>query len=369
MRVSFKAQAEDGAVPGSTAWNNFGYHYELTDGTTTQSLSAMSLDVGVQVPAAPELKKLLVDDEDKPLEATEDMGFTFVEYEGTPLSGEYATQAELIEALGKQDPARNYRVVTVPVELGKTESDVVYLTKSYMNGEGVKQDGQDDWAWTDGGTYTIVEVGTAGGLTFKDINKAPGGSYQFTYRATKNVELEVTNEETIWTLNVHKVDGNNTQTNLSGAVFALYSLDESDKLAETEYIKLLKPYAGITIDRVVTFTDATQAQHTGYLVRVGRTGADGTLSFTELERDSYYLLEVQAPDGYNLPDVPGTLVSRDEATAGVLNKDINNFPGYDLPSTGGPGTTLFTLGGVALMGAACIAGYRKRSRKGDGPCC
>lgn len=37
--------------------------------------------------------------------------------------------------------------------------------------------------------------------------------------------------------------------------------------------------------------------------------------------------------------------------------------GYELPLTGGPGTKLFTLGGIALIAAAVIYGFGKRRRR------
>lgn len=367
VRVSFDAVAAGDAEPAAIAWNNFGYHYELTSGTQVISLSALALRVGVQVPSAPILIKQLVDDQGNELVADDDFAFRFVVYVGEALQGSYASEAELIAALVAD--SRNYRIVEIKVPSGSSESDPLYLRESVMNE--LQSDGMAPWDWSNNGTYTITELPTGNGLTFKSFNNVENVTHEFTYKDVESHAIVCVNEETIWTLSVHKVNGSNTSQSLTGAVFALYSPEEDDALTKEKYEELLAPYGDLDIKTVLTEEDlGSDHPRTGYLVDVKKIeDKNGILSFEELERDRYYLLEVQAPDGFNLPDVPGQIVRRSDATAGLLEITVSNFPGYDLPSTGGPGTTLFTLGGVALMGAACIAGYRKRSRKGDGPCC
>ncbi|MBM6952892.1 leucine-rich repeat protein [Enorma phocaeensis] len=361
VRVTFNAQAAEDATPGTLAWNNYGYHYAVVNGESTTELSALSLPVGVRVPTAPVLTKRVIDDEGQPVELENTQTFRFVVYTGGPVTGTYATDEELLNAL-QNTPDRNYRVFEVTVPAGASASEPVYLTKAYM--DLLAHEGKSGWTWADDATYTIYELECPDGYEFGNINNEPDSAVDFKYDASQNIVLTATNQEVLWSITVNKVDGDNN-TPLTGAVFALYSPNEADKLDEVpgEYgdldIKLeLEGIGGVTSAK-------------GYLAGVVTIeNANGSYTWTDLKRDRYYLLEVKAPDGYVMPDQPGQVIYRDQdAQTGVATITVANFGSFELPSTGGPGTTLFTLGGVALMGAACIAGYRKRSRKGDGPCC
>lgn len=362
VRVTFNAQAAEDATPGTLAWNNFGYRYAVVNGDSTTELSALSLPVGVRVPTAPVLTKRVVDDENNPVDLENEQTFEFVVYTGEPMTVEYATDEELLLAL-RNDSERNYRVVEVVVPAGDSESDPVYLTKAFM--DSLNHAGKPDWTWADDATYTIYELECPDGYEFGNINNDPDSAVDFKYDASQNIVLTATNQEVLWSITVNKVDGDNN-TPLTGAVFALYSPNEADKLN-----KVPGEYDGLDIKLELENLGVAGATK-GYLadvVTIEDTGR-GSHTWTDLKRDRYYLLEVKAPEGYVMPDQPGQMVYRDrDGKTGVATVTVDNFGSFELPSTGGPGTTLFTLGGVALMGAACIAGYRKRSRKGDGPCC
>lgn len=62
--------------------------------------------------------------------------------------------------------------------------------------------------------------------------------------------------------------------------------------------------------------------------------------------------------------VNGEPVSMTDANAVVPLRIINN-PGFDLPKTGGYGTWMFTVGGVALLGAAAFIVIRSRKHKNE----
>lgn len=77
---------------------------------------------------------------------------------------------------------------------------------------------------------------------------------------------------------------------------------------------------------------------------------------------TYYVQEVN----------PGNYTPGYENNGGISSGTItitnraSDSPSYELPSTGGPGTTLFTTGGLALMGIALLYGYweiRKKKRE------
>ena len=133
------------------------------------------------------------------------------------------------------------------------------------------------------------------------------------------------------------------------------------------------------------------------------TGTDTSVfTFTGLDDGNYRITEAAAPDGYNkidpvyftitaahetvvdAGDVPqltaltgtesanpetGTLLGltfiKDTNNADSLTADIQNFPGSILPGTGGMGTTVFYIVGIALVaGAAAIITVRiKKARR------
>ncbi len=134
------------------------------------------------------------------------------------------------------------------------------------------------------------------------------------------------------TVNVVKVDGN-TKAPLAGATFKL------------------------TSDTDTTGTSLT-------------TGEDGTVKFTGLKAGTYYVEETVAPSGYNINSKKFTITI---STSGVVTGDgvnnskltVNDYP-LTVPQTGGTGTIMFTIGGVALIACAGVLFFilmRKKATK------
>lgn len=111
-----------------------------------------------------------------------------------------------------------------------------------------------------------------------------------------------------------------------------------------------------------------------------------------LEDDTYSLTEIATDKGYVLlKDAVKIVITTKEngacekcgtklltASATVNGKDVTmtdgnaiapltviNNPGFDLPKTGGYGTWMFTVGGVALLGAAAFIVIRSRKHKNE----
>ena len=91
------------------------------------------------------------------------------------------------------------------------------------------------------------------------------------------------------------------------------------------------------------------------------TDANGTATFAKYEANGtnydYYLVETQAPSGYNILDNAVKVNFTDtevEATAGVYTVKVPNKSGIQLPITGGTGTVIFTIIGIALMVGAVM---------------
>ena len=109
---------------------------------------------------------------------------------------------------------------------------------------------------------------------------------------------------------------------------------------------------------------------------------DDTYSLTETATDKGYVLLKDAVKiviktaengtceqcGAKLQTASATVNSKDitmtEGNAIVPLTVVNN-PGFDLPKTGGYGTWMFTIGGVALLGAAAFIVIRSRKHKNE----
>ena len=120
--------------------------------------------------------------------------------------------------------------------------------------------------------------------------------------------------------------------------------------------------------------------------------AQGHIVVKGLEDDAYSLTEIATDKGYVLlKDAVKIVIKTAEngtceqcgaklltASATVNGKDVTmtdgnaivpltviNNPGFDLPKTGGYGTWMFTVGGVALLGAAAFIVIRSRKHKNE----
>ena len=120
--------------------------------------------------------------------------------------------------------------------------------------------------------------------------------------------------------------------------------------------------------------------------------SSGHIVVKGLEDDAYSLTETATDKGYVLlKDAIKIVIKTSEngqcekcgtklltASAAVNGKDVTmtdgnaivpltvvNNPGFDLPKTGGYGTWMFTVGGVALLGAAAFIVIRSRKHKNE----
>ncbi|MCD7752896.1 MAG: leucine-rich repeat protein [Lachnospiraceae bacterium] len=356
VTIEFAAVAsfEDGTSiePSAIAWNNFGYHYALKDVPT--ELTAMPLVVGVQVPSAPRLTKKLVGLDGTAYEAESDTKFTFVIYKGEELTDSegksYTTQSDLEAAL--RNESREHRIVTLTVNKGESSGTLSLIGS---NGLGANESW---WTWTQGQEYTIAEFlsddsyelqswSASGGIS---TDAANGNSYTFTYDREKELRLTCTNTYEVWDLTLTKVDADSydaesdTYTKkLSGAVFALYSrVQPSPEVTSSNG-------AASTIDVNGT---------TWYLYKESKSDNGGEITWNGLTEESYYIVEVKAPDGYNL-DFKSHEISRTSNSESIT---VTNEAGYVLPKSGGIGTGIFTLLGLMLCGGAAVMLWSRRRR-------
>ena len=101
------------------------------------------------------------------------------------------------------------------------------------------------------------------------------------------------------------------------------------------------------------------------------TGDDGTLIIEGLDVGTYWFTEKTAPEGYSINATPSKAVLTTNGSTEITQNltaetDMTDTKLSSLPSTGGIGTTIFTVGGCAIMIAAAglyFASRRKQENK------
>ncbi len=163
-------------------------------------------------------------------------------------------------------------------------------------------------------------------------------------------------------IEIKKVEANSKpEKTLNGATFEVWRVSDSGDVIN-----------GTNGDRGTLITTVTTSGN-------GTTKIDKKLAINR----TYYLKEVQAPNGYYLLNdlikieikndgVWVTVSQKDggsgnsekiEAESGVVTLTVNDIFGSELPNTGGTGTKLFTFSGGAIIAASSLMyGYKKRQK-------
>ena len=96
------------------------------------------------------------------------------------------------------------------------------------------------------------------------------------------------------------------------------------------------------------------------------TGEDGTLTIKGLnDNDKYSFKEVQAPNGYSIneTDAVAKWGANSPATNKIGTASMKDTKLSSLPSTGGIGTTIFTIGGCVIMIVAAGLFFASRRKE------
>lgn len=125
---------------------------------------------------------------------------------------------------------------------------------------------------------------------------------------------------------------------------------------------------GIQVTKLRTNTDEklAGAEFTLYNseheeVATMETEGDGLATFGGLDAGTYYLKETKAPDGYVCSkDEIKIVIPEDAGSDNFFRMEVYNS---QIPLTGGVGTTLFTIGGAAIIVGAGIVFVVTRRRK------
>lgn len=171
-------------------------------------------------------------------------------------------------------------------------------------------------------------------------------------------------------LQIKKVDSANTDKLLAGAKFKLYKNKDDADAVNDKAIKVNKKADGkYVVDPVGTTTEIVSVSN-----QLDDINTGCNLYLNGLEAGTYYLVETEAPDGYN--KVSGTIeVTITKSTTTNVSEwtltaqgaegqvlTVQNSTGTILPSTGGAGTIIFSIvAGVLILGVE--ASFIKDRRK------
>ncbi|MDD6269421.1 MAG: SpaH/EbpB family LPXTG-anchored major pilin, partial [Oscillospiraceae bacterium] len=206
-------------------------------------------------------------------------------------------------------------------------------------------------SWSANGGKQLVITYTA---TLNDnavVNAAQTNTATFDYSnypyvADSHQQKTATATVRTFAIKIDKFKDGSEATKLAGAKFDLYRTATQAEIDE-----------GTAVD-----IPQTTPEVKGILLQSGIiTDENGVGTFAKYEANGanydYYLVETQAPSGYNILTnaVKVNFTDTDvAATAGVYTVKVPNSAGITLPITGGAGTVLFTVIGIAFMAGAVI---------------
>jgi len=217
-------------------------------------------------------------------------------------------------------------------------------------------------------TYTL-DTTTQNGfiLTWADITSTFAGQIGndiiVTYTATVDDDAAPTNTNGSSVIeNGYTIDGNGTTVKSYG--FDINKINEYEEKLDNVKFKLYTTDG--TTKTYLKFTAADTDDVTGvdtYLydsvngIDTLKTINGGQLIVFGLEAGTYYLEEIEALPGYNNLTAPIEIVLPGEVTSFT----VTNYTGIQLPSTGGIGTTIFTvIGTMMILSAGAFLALNKK---------
>lgn len=181
-------------------------------------------------------------------------------------------------------------------------------------------------------------------VTYKATLKDDVTAGQYTNTAWVSYPGDETEKDTAtvttYAISIYKYDQTDETKGLYGAKFALYGSDAVDEDGT------LKPDAA-PIDKGEIMSDL-----------------EGMAQINGLDAGTYYLVETEAPDGYVCSDTPVKVILPDNADGTTYLAKVK-FANSAVPHTGGTGTLMYTIGGIAIivLAGVLLIVYRKSRKK------
>lgn len=273
-------------------------------------------------------------------------------------------------------------------------SDTLTGAKFYLTGEAVKGTAAVNTITVNGTTvagFEKLDEQLNGNDKFtldlmglvKDDNTYAGQEVVITYTAKVLTFNEVSNGAT----STQDLIGTITRTYSGNATITKYDLGKKNKLEGAQFVvyrknaNSKKEYAVIGNDGWITGQWIKETEDGKVPEGLGQTLTTsnekgttyGTVTVKGLKVGDYYFQEVVAPDGYsiNTNDVSFKMIATKEKNTEVVNGVVAENPDSiymedstlaQLPSTGGIGTTIFTIAGCLIMVAAAGLFFASRKR-------
>lgn len=241
-------------------------------------------------------------------------------------------------------------VAAAAYDLNTTATDAFTFKLSVSNAQ------YANWKANAGKQLVIKYTATLNNDNTTAVNEKETNKVTFDYSNYPYVDSHVTKNASVdvktFAIKVNKYDASNDAIKLANAEFDLY------RTAYDGEVSVQIPHTNVQ----------------GVKLESGITDADGAITFAKYEANGakydYYLVETKAPSGYNLLTEAKKVNFTDaqvEATAGIFTVDVANNSGIQLPVTGGTGTVIFTVIGIALMvGAVVLLVFSRKKIKTDG---
>lgn len=237
---------------------------------------------------------------------------------------------------------------------------------NFVNGEATVSLKQDE---------SVTIQGIPAGYRYQVLEKAESQKgYDVTYILN---DIEVPEGNCTGTIEKNSKDSVRIINAQSSFAFVKVAGEDRTKgLSQAEF-KLYRLADGAQNDAALLDTDNLDSSK---WILVGTQVSDPTVEFTALTEGTYRLVETRAPDERVLPKVQwNVIVENGEVT--ITDTDGNSitksgtgiYQGmylianeklYELPNSGGMGTYLFTIGGIAIMMTALLL-FIKYKRKED----
>ncbi|MCD7919159.1 MAG: LPXTG cell wall anchor domain-containing protein [Clostridiales bacterium] len=215
----------------------------------------------------------------------------------------------------------------------------------------------------------LLALYTAGVINEANFGKT---SITVTYSATLDEDASAgAYTNTAWVSYLDKTSEQD-QVEVDTYGISIFKYDQSDSTTDDEGNTTYTGLAGATFELRIQVSEDTEGALTdsegnSYIVVTTLTsGEDGYVTYEGLDAGTYYLVETAAPEGYVKADTILTIEITDDidAEAGTYLAYVE-FANAPIPSTGGAGTTMYTVVGVCiiLLAGAALVVTRKNRRE------